>query len=75
LVELCLDDDTADYHLSERGMQRFEVEDQVEFADILEKAVERLHKDLDEIEESQWRFCRGADDDEVEGGVVAVGYE
>src|SRR5690349_1296481 len=56
-------------------MQRFEVEDEVELADIFKEAVERLHEDLDQIEKGEGRFGGGAYDDEVEGSVVSVGDE
>ena len=56
-------------------MQGFEVEDQVEFAYIFEEAIERLDKDLDEVEEGERRFGGCADDDEVESCVVSVGNE
>ena len=56
-------------------MQRLEVENQIQLADILEQAVEGLDEDLDEIEEGEGGFGGGGDEDEVEGGVVAVGDE
>lgn len=56
-------------------MQGLEVENQVEFADILEEAVERLDKDLDKVEQGKRRFGGGADDNEVERRVVAIGDE
>ena len=56
-------------------MQCFEVEDEVEFADIFEEAVERLNENLDKVEQGERRFGGRADDDEVESGVVSVGYE
>lgn len=56
-------------------MQRLEVEDEVELADILEEPVKGLYEDLDQVEKCEWRLGRCADYDEVEGRVVTVGYE
>lgn len=53
-------------------MQRLEVEDQIEFTDILEQTVKCFDKDLNEIKEGKRRLGRGADDDEVEGCIVSV---
>lgn len=74
-VELGLDDDAADDHLTQGGMQGLEVEDQIQLAHVLEQAVERLDEDLYQVEQGEGRLGRGADDDEVEGCVVAVGDE
>jgi hypothetical protein len=54
-------------------MQRFEVEDEVQLAYVFEETVEGLDEDLYQIEESEWRFGRGGDDDEVQCCIVAVG--
>jgi hypothetical protein len=75
LVELCFHDYSADYHLAKCRMQRLEVEDQVELAHIFEEAVESLYEDLDEVEEGEGRLGGGADHDEVQSGIVAVGHE
>jgi hypothetical protein len=75
LIELCFYNYTADYHLAKRRMQGLEIEDQVKFAHVFKEAVEGLHKDLDEVEKGKRRFGRGTDHDEVESGVVTVGYE
>lgn len=56
-------------------MECFEIENQVQLAHIFEKAVEGLHEDLNEIEESQRGLSRGRNDDEVERRIVAVGDE
>lgn len=56
-------------------MQRLEVEYEIQLADILEQAVECLDEDLDEVEQREGRLGGGGDEDEVEGGVVAVGDE
>ena len=53
LFQLSFDHDASHYHFSERGVECFEVEDQVQLAHVFEKAVEGQHKDLDEIEEGQ----------------------
>lgn len=71
-IEARLDDDAADYHFAERGVQRLVVEDEVQLADVFEQAVERLDEDLDQVEQRQRGFRRRADDDEVERRVVAV---
>lgn len=55
-------------------MQGLEAEDQIQFAHVLEQAVQGLDEDLDEVEEGERGFGGGADQDEVEGRVVAVGY-
>lgn len=75
VLELCFDDHTTDYHLAQCRVQGLEVEDQVELAHIFEEAIERLDEDLDEVEERERRFGRGADYDEVEGCIVSVGHE
>ena len=49
LLQLCLHHHTSYNHLCKRRMQRLEIEDQVQLADILEKAIEGLYEDLDEI--------------------------
>ena len=72
---MCFYDHASDYHLSERGVECFEIENQVQFAHVLEKAVKGLHENLDEIEKGQRGLSRGGDDDEVEGRIVAVGNE
>jgi hypothetical protein len=56
-------------------MQRFEVEDQIKLADVLEGGVEGLHEDLNEVKQREGRLGRGGDYDEIKGGVVAVGHE
>lgn len=48
------------------------MEDEVKFADILEALVERLHKDLDEVEDAKLRLAAVHAEDEVERGVVPV---
>lgn len=54
-------------------MQGLEVEDEVEFADVIEAGVEGFDEDVDEVEQGEGGFGGGGDEDEVEGGVVAVG--
>lgn len=56
-------------------MQRLEIEDQIQFADILKQPVQGFDKDLYQIEQSEGRFGRGGDDDEVECRIVTVGDE
>lgn len=56
-------------------MQCLEIEDQIELADILEQAIERLNEDLDQIEQRERRLGGGGNYYEVQGCVVAVGYE
>lgn len=53
-------------------MQRLKVEDQIQLADVFEKAVEGFDEDLDQIEQGERGFRRGGDEDEVERCVVAV---
>ncbi|KAJ8112807.1 hypothetical protein OPT61_g4912 [Boeremia exigua] len=72
-IKLCLDHYPPDNHLAQGGVQRLEVEDEVELAHVLEQAVQSLDEDLDQVEQGQRRLGGGGDDDEVEGGVVALG--
>lgn len=62
----------ANYHFAQSRMQRLEVEDQVELAYVLKKAVKGLYEDLNQIEQGKRRFGRGGDDDEVKCRIVAV---
>lgn len=71
-LERRLDDDPTDDHLGQGSMQRFEVEDEIELAHVLEQAIQGLDEDLDQVQQRQGRFGRGADQDEVEGRVVSV---
>ena len=50
------------------------VEDEVQLAHILEAFVERLHEDLDEVQDAQVALLLVHREDEVERGVVAVDY-
>ena len=43
----------ADHHLSQGRVQRFEVEDQVQLAHVLEEAVQSLYEHLDEVQERE----------------------
>lgn len=52
-VEICFNDDAADNHFRQRRVHRLKVEDEVEFANVLEEAVERLDIDLDQIDEGE----------------------
>ena len=56
-------------------MQRLEVEDQVEFADVLEQPVQCFHIYLYQIQQCKWRLGRSTDHDEVQRGIVPVRYE
>lgn len=56
-------------------MQRLEIEHEVQLTDILKECVEGLDIDLDEVEQRQWGFGGGADEDKVESRVVAVSDE
>lgn len=56
-------------------MEGFEVEDEVELADILEELVESLDIDLDQVQQGERGLGGCRDDYEVEGRVVAVGDE
>lgn len=56
-------------------MQRLEVENEVELADVFEQSVKCLNEDLYEVEEGKRRFGGGTDDDEVEGGIVTICYK
>jgi hypothetical protein len=56
-------------------MQRLKIKDQIQLTNILEKAIKRFNIDLDEVDESERRFGGCGDYNEVEGCVVAVGYE
>lgn len=64
--------DSSHNHLAKRGMQCLEIEDEVQFADILEEAVKGLYEDLDEVEKGKRRFGGSGYDDEVECRVVAI---
>ena len=74
-VELCFYNYASHDHFPERSMQRFEIEDQVQFADILKQAIERLDEDLDKIEESQGRFSGRGYYNEIQGSIMTVGDE
>lgn len=56
-------------------MQRLEIEDQIQLADVLEQPIQSLDIDLDEVDQGQRALGAGADDDEVQRGIVAVGDE
>ncbi len=56
-------------------MQRLKIEYQIQLAHILKQPIQRLYKNLYEIEKRKRRLRGGADEDEVEGCVVAVGYQ
>lgn len=70
-----LDHHPAHDHLTQHSMQRLEIEDQIQFAHVFEQVIQAFDEDVDQIEESERRFCGGRDDDEVERCVVAVCYE
>lgn len=70
--EIGLDHAPAHNHLLERGVKGLEVEDQIQLAHVLKQHVERLHEHLDQVQQAQRRLERVRDDDEVQGGVVAV---
>ena len=74
-VEARLDDNAANDHLREGGVHGLKVEDEVELADVLKEAVERLDVDLDEVHEGERGLGGGGDDDKVERRVVAIGDE
>jgi len=54
-------------------MQRLKIEDQIQLAHILEQSIQRLDIHLYQIDQRQRALGARADDDEVEGRVVAVG--
>lgn len=54
-------------------MQCLKIEDQVQLANILKQPVQRLNKNLYEIKKRERRLGGGADENEIEGCVVAVG--
>lgn len=56
-------------------MQRLEIKNQIQLAHILKQAVQRLDEHLDQIQQRKRGLGGCADQDEVEGGVVAVGDE
>lgn len=56
-------------------MQRLEIKDEIQLADILEQPIQRLYVHLDQVDQRQWALGAGAYDDKVERGVVAVGHE
>lgn len=47
-------------------------ENEIQFADVLEHPVQRLHEYLDQIDERERGFRRGRDHDEREGRVRAI---
>ena len=53
-------------------MQRFKVENQIQFADILKQSVEGFNEDLDQVEQCEGGLSGRGDHDEVEGCIVAV---
>lgn len=63
----------ADNHLTQHRMHRLVPEDQVQLAHVLEHAVQRLHEDLDQVDQRERRLGGRGDHDEREGGVGAVG--
>lgn len=71
-LNMCLNDDTADDHLTKDCVQSLVAENQIQFTDVLEHAVQTLDEDLDQIDQSQWRFGGGGDHDERQGCVGAV---
>lgn len=48
------------------------VEDKVQLAHVLEALVQRLHEDLDQVQDAQVRLLLVHREDEVQGGVVSV---
>lgn len=70
-----LDDDAADDHLAQGGVQGLEVEDEVQLADVLEQLVQRLDVHLDQVQQGQGRLGGRRYDDEVQRRVVAVRHE
>lgn len=52
-VKTRFDDDAADDHLAQGGVQRLKVEDEVQLADILEQLVQSLDIYLDEVQQGQ----------------------
>lgn len=72
LLLLDLNHDAANDHLPQTGVQCFEPEDQIEFADVGVQVVQRPDEDLDQVPDGEGRFGGGADDDEVQGGEALV---
>lgn len=56
-------------------MQRLKVEDQIQLADILKQSIQRLHENLNEIQQSQRGLGRSRNDNKVQRGVVAIRYQ
>lgn len=56
-------------------MQRLEIKDQVQLADILKKPIQCLHVYLDQIDQGKGAFRAGAYDNEIECRIVTVGNE
>lgn len=63
---------TAYNHLSQDRMQRLKIEDQIQFAHILEKIIQALDEHVDQVQQRERAFCGSGDDDEVQRGVMAV---
>ncbi len=72
LVLVRLRNKPADDDLHQHVLHAVGVEDDVELADALEEAVERLDEDLDQIDDRELRLGRVDDEDEAERGVAAV---
>ena len=54
-------------------MQSFVIEYQVQLAYVLKQSIQGFDKDLHEVKKCEGRLGRGADENEVEGGVMPVG--
>lgn len=64
-VQLCFNYNAAHNQLAEGGMKGLKIENEVQFANILEQAVEGLYIHLDQVEQGERRFGRCGNDDEV----------
>lgn len=69
-----LEDQAAADHLVEHVVGGLVVEDEVQLAHILKAAVQRLHKDLDEVQDAQLRLTAVDHEAEVERRVVPVDH-
>ena len=70
--KLCFQDEATLDDFVDDEVDLVHVEHEIELTDVLKAAVERLHDDLDEVEDAQLALGRVDDKDKEECGVVAV---
>lgn len=68
----CFNDHASLNDLIENVVDLLHVKDQIKLADVLEAGIQALNESLNQIQNSELRFRRIDDKDEVESSVVAV---